>query len=175
MEKTEIIWNSKFSIDLIMDNNVSLDILHNNIFMFQPPAIQPQSSKDDEEVTYAKMMIRFDTKGLVENELYEKLSGATFTIKTYYPDKDSLNWTYTNCSVSKIIYDEFYNKSKNDRPFNVTLLIRVPNAIYHGNNKEFYFCDGDTSTDDVDTLANEILDAIEEKEPSFEMLKNVED
>lgn len=156
MEKTEIIWNSKFELEIQLENNMALNYIPNNMFMFKPPLIPVSANEDFSfDDMKADLMVRLDDKGNVENEIYEQFIDKYFSILLYYPNKNCLNWTYRKCKIDTIEYDEFYNKSKNDRPYNVILHLNIQQAVFHGNNKELVF--GDIEEDD-DTV--EMIDGI---------------
>ena len=104
--------------------------------MFKPPVI---SIMPDVDLCFkelkAVLCVRLDEEGKVESEVYDLLVNNSFDMKLYYPNINCLNWEYRHCEIDTIEYDEFYNKTKNDRPFNLNLNLDIMQAIYYSNNK----------------------------------------
>ena len=136
MEEKKIIYNSKFQLDISLNSNEKLAYIPNNIYMFKPPVI---SIMPDVDLCFkelkAVLCVRLDEEGKVESEVYDLLANNSFDMKLYYPNINCLNWEYRHCEIDMIEYDEFYNKTKNDRPFNLNLNLDIMQAIYYSNNK----------------------------------------
>lgn len=136
MEEKKIIYNSKFQLDISLNAKEKLEFIPNNLYMFKPPLI---SVMPDADLCFKEMKgvlcLRLDEEGKVESEVYDLLINNSFDLKLYYPNKNCLNWEYRHCEVDTIEYDEFYNKSKNDRPFNLLLNLEILQAVYYSNNR----------------------------------------
>lgn len=134
MEENKIIYNSKFQLNIFLKNKKQLEYIPSNIYMFKPPSI---NIIPDVDLCFKEMngvlCVRLDEEGKIENEIYETLANDAFNLKLYYPNKDCLNWEYNHCEIDTIEYDEFYNKSKNDRPYNLVMNLNIMQAIYHSN------------------------------------------
>lgn len=136
MEEKKIIYNSKFQLDISLNAKEKLTYIPNNIYMFKPPiiSIMPDVDLCFKELK-AILCVRLDEEGKVESEVYDLLSNNSFDLKLYYPNINCLNWEYRHCEIDTIEYDEFYNKSKNDRPFNLNLNLDIMQAVFYSNNK----------------------------------------
>lgn len=149
MEEKKIVWNSKFLLNIKLENKQQLQYIPLHIYTFKQPNISFQLDENmDSKELKAILSLRLDEDGNVEQEVYEVLTKEFFAMDLYYPRSDCWNWTYNHCSIDEISYDEFYNKSKNDRPMNINLTIAIPQAVFKSSKGEKVF--GDLLEEDND-------------------------